>query len=70
MIAINKHSAKPKIKCFEMPNAPYLERCGQSTLRDSQGVKNKDTPKIKRNFKNVYQSGKYRKSKQNSKNIA
>jgi hypothetical protein len=26
MKAINKHSANPKIKCFEMPNAPYLNR--------------------------------------------
>ena len=26
MIAINKHSAKPKIKCFKMPNAPYSNR--------------------------------------------
>ena len=26
MIAINIHSAKPKIRCFKMPNAPYLER--------------------------------------------
>jgi len=26
MMAINKHSAKPKIRCFKMPNAPYLER--------------------------------------------
>jgi len=26
MIAINKHSAKSKIWCFKMPNAPYLER--------------------------------------------
>ena len=26
MIAINKHSAKMKIKCFKMPNAPYLKR--------------------------------------------
>ncbi len=26
MIAINKHSAKLKIRCLKMPNAPYLER--------------------------------------------
>jgi len=26
MIAINKHSAKPKDWYFEMPNAPYLDR--------------------------------------------
>ncbi len=26
MIAVNKHSAKPKIWSLEMPNAPYLER--------------------------------------------
>ena len=26
MIAINKHSVKPKNWCFKMPNAPYLER--------------------------------------------
>jgi len=25
MIAINKHSAKPKIWSVEMPNAPYLK---------------------------------------------
>ncbi len=25
MIAINKHSAKPKNWCFKMPNAPYLK---------------------------------------------
>ncbi len=26
MRAINKHSANTKIKCVEMPNAPYLDR--------------------------------------------
>jgi hypothetical protein len=26
MIEINKHSRKLKIKCFKMPNAPYLNR--------------------------------------------
>jgi len=30
MIAINKHSAKPKNWSVEMPNAPYLNRCVQA----------------------------------------
>jgi hypothetical protein len=29
IIAINKHSAKPKIWSVEMPTAPYLNRYGQ-----------------------------------------
>ena len=28
MIAINKHSKKLKVWSVEMPNAPYLNRCG------------------------------------------
>ena len=33
MIEINKYSTKPKIKCFKMPNAPYLERYMQLKKR-------------------------------------
>jgi len=45
----------------------YNHRCGQSTLRDSQSVKNKDTPKTKQKFKNVYQSGILASLRKNSK---
>jgi len=35
MIAINKHSAKPKVWSVEMPNAPYLNRW-QTLKKQSQ----------------------------------
>ena len=36
MIAINKYSAKPKIRSVEMPNAPYSERCRALENRENQ----------------------------------
>jgi hypothetical protein len=39
MRAINKYSANPKIKCFEMPNAPYLNRCA-SLKTEGDNLKN------------------------------
>ncbi len=41
MIAINKHSVKPKIRCFKMPNAPYLKRCVPLDKKENENFEKK-----------------------------